>query len=81
MTRYGHKRSYGSAVMYDVGKVLIVGGDSPPTNSAEVIDLNQATPAWRTVAPMSYVRRQHNTTLLPDGIGAGDGRPQRRGAR
>ncbi|MCY1081814.1 galactose oxidase-like domain-containing protein [Archangium lansingense] len=66
-SRYGHKRGYGSAVMYDVGKVMIIGGDSPPTNSAEVIDLNQATPAWRAVAPMSYVRRQHNTTLLPDG--------------
>jgi hypothetical protein len=66
-TRYGAKRGYGSAVMYDVGKVLIVGGNAPPTNSAEVIDLNQSAPAWRVIQPMSYVRRQHNATLLPDG--------------
>jgi galactose oxidase len=67
LTRYGAKRSYGSAVLYDVGKILIVGGNDPPTNSAEVIDLNQTSPAWRMVPPMSFVRRQHNATLLPDG--------------
>src|SRR5262249_52441568 len=31
--------SYGSAVMYDEGKVLLVGGGDPPTKTAEVIDL------------------------------------------
>jgi hypothetical protein len=66
-TRYGDKRSYGSAVLYDVGKIFIVGGDDPPTNSAEVIDLNQPSPTWRMVPPMSVIRRQHNATLLPDG--------------
>jgi galactose oxidase len=60
-------RDYGSAVLYDEGKVLIVGGDDPPTNSAEVIDLSAATPAWRPVSPMVHRRRQLNTTLLPDG--------------
>jgi DNA-binding MarR family transcriptional regulator len=38
-----------------------------PTNTAEVIDLNQPTPTWRLVAPMSIARRQVNATLLPDG--------------
>jgi galactose oxidase len=66
-TRYSNKRGYGSAVMYDAGKIFIVGGNDPPTNSAEVIDLNQTAPAWRMVAPMSLGRRQHNATLLPDG--------------
>ncbi|WP_233602073.1 galactose oxidase-like domain-containing protein [Corallococcus sp. CA047B] len=66
-TRYAHSRNAGSAALYEPGKVLIAGGDNPPTNNVEVIDLNAATPAWRTVAPMRYVRRQHNTTLLPDG--------------
>jgi predicted Rdx family selenoprotein len=60
-------RSQGSSVMYDDGKVLIMGGGDPPTNSAEVIDLNAVSPAWRSVAPMSYARRQHIATLLPDG--------------
>src|SRR3989442_7699068 len=60
-------RSYGSSVLYDDGKVLIVGGGDPPTNTAEVIDLNASTAAWRPVAPMVYNRRQINAVLLPDG--------------
>jgi hypothetical protein len=60
-------RSYGSSVLYNDGKVLIVGGGDPPTNTAEVIDLNAGTPAWRNVAPMTYNRRQLNAALLPDG--------------
>ena len=71
-------REYGSAAMYDNGKVLILGGggnstedpNAPtylPTNTAEVIDLNAPTPAWRSVSPMAYRRRHPNATLLPDG--------------
>lgn len=60
-------RSYGSAVMYEPGRILLLGGGDPPTNTAEVIDLNQAVPAWRFTAPMSIARRQVNATLLPDG--------------
>jgi len=64
-------RNYGSAVMYDVGKIMIVGGDGDgtrtTTNTAEVIDLNAATPAWKSVASMANHRRQQNATVLPDG--------------
>ena len=61
-------RDTGSAVMYDDGKVLIVGGgQTPPTNTAEVIDLNAPSPAWRYVGAMASGRRQMNATLLPDG--------------
>ncbi len=60
-------RSYGAAVMYAPGKILMVGGGDPPTATAEVIDLNQATIAWRNVAPMQYGRRHLNATLLADG--------------
>jgi hypothetical protein len=61
-------RDYGTAVLYDTGKILIAGGGDPPTATAEVIDLNAPTPAWRyTLSPMHYVRRQLNSTLLPDG--------------
>lgn len=66
VSNFGY-RDYGTATMYDDGKVLLVGGHDPPTATAEVIDLNAATPAWRYVAPMSIPRRQHNVTLLPDG--------------
>lgn len=60
-------RDYGTAVMYEPGKVLLVGGGNPPTATAEVIDLNAPTPTWRQVAPMVSPRRQLNATLLPDG--------------
>ncbi|HJQ69171.1 MAG TPA: carbohydrate-binding protein [Blastocatellia bacterium] len=62
---YGY-RDYGSFVMYDAGKILIVGGGTP-TNAAEVIDLNQPSPSWRRVSSMYYARRQLNTVVLPDG--------------
>jgi len=58
---------YAPSVMYDTGKVIYIGGGSPPNNTVEVIDLNTATPAWRTVQSMHFARRQHNATLLPDG--------------
>jgi len=66
-TVYSDSRQYGSAAMYEPGKILIVGGDDPPTNGAEVINLNDASPVWRSVQPMSQIRRQQNATLLPDG--------------
>ena len=62
-------RDYGSAVMYDAGKIVLVGGNqSAPTATAEVIDLNAgAGAAWRGVQAMSVARRQLNATLLADG--------------
>jgi hypothetical protein len=60
-------RTMGSAVMYAPGKVLFAGGGDPPTASAEVIDLNQASPSWRTISGMAFARRQMNATLLADG--------------
>ena len=60
-------RDYGSAVMYEPGKILMVGGSDPPTETAEVIDLNAAAPSWRAVGSMSVARRQMNATMLPTG--------------
>ncbi|HET7602354.1 MAG TPA: galactose oxidase-like domain-containing protein, partial [Gemmatimonadales bacterium] len=59
------ERDYGSAVMYDAGKILLVGGGAP-TATAEVIDLNNGSP-WRYVGSMKVARRQLNATLLADG--------------
>jgi len=67
-------RSYGSAVMLDQ-KVLYAGGGGkdtgcttgPVTETAELIDLGVATPAWRPVGSMAYRRRQLNLTILADG--------------
>jgi galactose oxidase len=70
-------RTWGSSVMYDSGKVMILGGSTcppydssctpTPTKTTEIIDLNTTTPAWTYAAPMANARKQHNTTLLPDG--------------
>jgi hypothetical protein len=60
-------RDYGSAVMYEPGKILYAGGGDPPTDSAEIIDLNQPTPTWTFTGEMAFARRQMNATLLPTG--------------
>ena len=60
-------RDYGTAVMYTQGKVFIAGGGDPPTATAEIIDLNAATPAWKYTGSMATARRQLNATILPDG--------------
>jgi galactose oxidase-like protein len=72
-------REYGSAVMYEPGKILVVGGggdtgwgtpdakSSVPTATAEKIDLNAGTPTWQDAGSMSTPRRHMNATILPDG--------------
>jgi Domain of unknown function (DUF1929)/Glyoxal oxidase N-terminus/Kelch motif len=64
---YQASREYGTSVMYDQGKVVVMGGGDTPTNTVESIDLNAPNPVWRNVAPMAYARSQVDATLLPDG--------------
>jgi hypothetical protein len=59
-------RDYGSAVMYEPGKVLYAGGGRT-TNTAEVIDLNQPGPTWKWTGSMAFARRHLNATILPTG--------------
>jgi len=63
--RYG-TRDYGSAVMYEPGKVLYVGGGRT-TATAEIINLNLANPTWEWTGSMAYPRRHLNATILPTG--------------
>jgi len=67
-TRTDGGRDYGSSVMYDAeaGRIVTMGGGSP-LDSAEVINLSDASPAWRAVGSMAFKRRQLNATILPDG--------------
>ena len=60
-------RDYGPGLFYEAGQVLEVGGSDPPTATAEIINLNAATPAWTATGSMNYPRRQHNAVVLPDG--------------
>ena len=70
--RDNSQRDYAPSVMYDVDKVVYIGGGnepgtSQPTAAVEVIDLAAHPPAWQPTNPMHFARRQHNATLLPDG--------------
>jgi hypothetical protein len=58
---------YTTSVMYRPGKIMMAGGVQTVGASTAVIDLNQASPAWRTTAPMAYGRFLHNLVVLPDG--------------
>lgn len=76
---WGYNRDYGSAVMYETGKILYVGGggytgwDTPdptsavPTATAEKIDLMAGPPTWSDAGSMAQPRRHLNATVLPDG--------------
>ena len=75
-------RDYGTAAMYEAGKILYAGGggnvnwaaqspDDPisptPTATAEFIDLTQGAPLWQSAGSMFAPRRHLNSTILPDG--------------
>jgi hypothetical protein len=64
---HGPHRSYGTAVMYDINKVLLAGGGDPPTNVVETIDLAAGTLEFELVTPMPTARRQATGLTLPDG--------------
>lgn len=61
----------GTSAMYRPGKVISTGGGTnggdPVQNVTAVIDLNQPSPAWRTVGSLTFARTLHNLVLLPDG--------------
>lgn len=73
-TNYPDERTYGSSVLLPLrpgeghrARIMIMGGDNPATATAEIIDLSQPAPAWRTLPPMSAPRIQMNAVLLPTG--------------
>ena len=73
-TNYSGTRTYGTSVLlpltlasnYDP-KVIIMGGNSPATNTSEIIDLGVPTPAWQYGPNMSEARIEMNAVILPDG--------------
>ncbi len=71
-----YNRYYGSSVMYEPGKVLVLGGgwdgftgDPQGKNTAQVIELNPSNQSIsvRNVASMKHARTHVNATLMPDG--------------
>jgi hypothetical protein len=66
-----------SAVMYRPDKLMKAGTWADPDfrgalafaaqGTTGVLDMTQASPAWRTTASMHHARAYHNLTVLPDG--------------
>jgi galactose oxidase len=62
----------GNAVMYDIGKILTVGGapsydQSQATSNATLINITSGNAVTQTIAPMSYQRAFNNSVVLPNG--------------
>lgn len=64
-TRDTTDRDYGSAVMWDVGKIIVMGGAHTQA-TAYTIDLTQGSPMWTETGSMQYPRRQLSAVLLAD---------------
>jgi hypothetical protein len=60
-------QDYAPSVLFAPGKILYLGGGNPPSNAAQVLDLNVPNPRWRATTSMPIGRRHHHATLLPDG--------------
>jgi hypothetical protein len=58
-------RDYGTAVQYAEGKVLVIGGSSPATNTVQIVDMRNGQVT--ATSPMNAGRRNLNATLLPNG--------------
>lgn len=73
LTNHGSSRTFGSSILLPLSppnyaaSVLIMGGNSTATNTAERIDLAVSPPKWKWVASMAKARNEHNSTLLPNG--------------
>src|SRR5262245_31412825 len=74
LTSYTRTRKFGSSVLLALRpadgyrpKVMIMGGDNPATNTAEIIDLGASPFSWRSLPPMSLPRIDMNAVLLPTG--------------
>jgi hypothetical protein len=63
----------GTAVSYEgnAGRILMIGGRTGTGGEtfpyAEIIDLNSSSPFWQPIPSMTYKRKYHNATVLPDG--------------
>jgi hypothetical protein len=67
-------RFFGSSVLLPLRpetgyapRIMIMGGGNPSTATAEIIDLSQPLPAWRSLPSMSGPRSDMNAVLLPNG--------------
>jgi galactose oxidase len=70
--RAATRRDYAPSAQYREDRILFLGGgndqpDPTPTAACEILNLEDPPPDWRPVAAMTFARRHHNATVLPDG--------------
>ncbi len=70
--RAATRRDYAPSAQYREDRILFMGGgndrpDPTPTNACEILNLAEPPQNWRPADPMSFARRHHNATVLPDG--------------
>ena len=63
---YG-KRSHGATALLSGSQQVLAAGGGSPTRTAEILDLSQATPRWRSTGSLNFARMLANTVVLPDG--------------
>jgi galactose oxidase len=63
---YG-KRSHGAVALLPGSMQVLTAGGGSPTRTAELLDLSQSFPQWRSTGSMTYARMLANTVVLPDG--------------
>jgi Domain of unknown function (DUF1929)/Galactose oxidase, central domain len=61
------KRSHGAVALLAGSQQLLTAGGGAPTRTAEVLDLSQASPRWRSTGSLIYARMLANNVVLPDG--------------
>ena len=73
-TNYGGTRTYGTSVLLPLTPannydpiVTIMGGNSPATNTTELIDMGAESPKWVYGLDMSEARIEMNAVILADG--------------
>jgi hypothetical protein len=68
---YGNRIYGGVVLLPGLTKILTAGGHDtstgPATNTAEILDLTQPTPAWAYTGSMTFPRYNANLVLLADG--------------
>ncbi len=60
-------RNQGTSVMFELGKILMVGGGSVPVKTGERLNIMSPGKQWGRIADMNFARRQATATVLPDG--------------
>ncbi len=61
------KRSHGAVALLPGAQQVLTAGGGAPVRTAELLDLSQASPRWRSTGSLTYARMLSNTVVLPDG--------------